>query len=650
MPSTREAAHAGTLPLPGAPTSARTRRTPAASQQQWRPSRARPSEAGTALTDLGNAERFVKRYGNRVRYVAGWGWLIWDGCRWRRDATNEVMRYAKQTVHAIIDEAGRVEDDALRKKLLAHGRRSEATARLKALLESAQSESGIAATHVQFDRDPWLLNVRNGTLDLRTGTLRRHRQGDHLTKLAPVTYDPQATSPVWDQFLADITAGDTDLQRYLQRAVGYSLTGRTDEQCLFLCHGTGRNGKSTFLEVIHALLGEYALAVRPETVQLSERGSKSGASNDVAALAGRRYVITSETGQNKRLDLGLVKQLAGGDSVSARYLYREYFEFRPQLKLWLATNHLPTIDEQTPAVWERLKLIPFPAHFSEAQRNPHLIDRLLEERTAILAWAVAGCLAWRQEGGLAEPAIVHESVRAYQLEQNPFAEFLAHACWLGDDRTEGATALLQAYNMWRDAHTEAPISGKALAALLKAHGFVSFKRKSGNAYRGSHSASWRTPHSRWRAEHKQMSVGHRAAIRAVPRWLRIEPSAEIARGMRRHCSESATVCCTSLDLNTSGLGSHPRREVHQCGSKVEGSEGWRMMVWSLMICDLRFIYRTVRGEIHTNDGIKLHPPPLTTSQQMANRQQGIQPHRHDAGANKTRGPFVRFKRGSTLCA
>ena len=427
----------------------------------------------------------------RARYVHGWGWLTWDDRRWTRDTTGAVMRSAKETVRAILLEAEQAESSEHRKQLFHHARRSEATPRLKALLESARSESGIAKTSDQFDCDAWQLNVLNGTLDLRLGTrqpLCPHDSADHITKLAPVKYDPQATSPLWDHFLADITGHDVELQRYLQRAVGYSLTGKMDEQCLFLCYGTGRNGKSTFLETLRALLGDYAHTLPPETVQARERGQTRGAaSNEVAALAGRRFVITSETGRGDRLDLGLVKRLTGGDSIRARYLYQESIEYRPQLKLWIATNHLPAIDEQTSAIWDRLKVILFPARFSQDQRDPRLMDRLKAEAgPAILQWAVEGCRDWQREG-LVEPAIVREAVQAYRQAQDPFTDFLDACCWLADDYTVGATALLQAYNAWRDTLDGAPttpISSKALATRLKEHGFQPVKRKDGNVYRG----------------------------------------------------------------------------------------------------------------------------------------------------------------------
>jgi putative DNA primase/helicase len=327
-------------------------------------------------TDLGNAERLVDRCGGLVRYDhAGARWLVWDGRRWVVDRTDDVGRLAKETIRGIRDEAARAGHER-RRKLLLHALASESDVRIRAMLARAKAEPGLAVTRDRLDANPLELTVANGRLDLRTSALSPHRPDAYATKLSPVEYYPGAECRQWLRFLHRIFGGDAQLIGYLQRAVGYSLTGKTTEDVLFLLHGSGANGKSTLLEVLRAMLGEYAACAAFDTFLQRREG---GPREDIARLDGARFVTATEGREGRRLDEALIKSVTGGDMVTARHLYQGSFEFVPQFKLWLATNHLPRIEGGDDAIWRRIRLIPFGVQIPEAERDPGLVDRLRTE-------------------------------------------------------------------------------------------------------------------------------------------------------------------------------------------------------------------------------------------------------------------------------
>jgi len=273
-------------------------------------------------TDLGNAQRLVALHGQDLRYCHPWNkWLVWDGTRWSQDATAEAVRRAKDVVRAMYAEAASQLDDDRRKSLAKHAWKTESESRIEAMLSLARSEPGIPILPEQLDTNSWLLNCANGTLDVRTGELRPHKREDLLTRKIPVAYDPNATCPEWYRFLDRIMAGRAGLVSFLQRAPGYSLTGCTDERVLFLLHGRGANGKTTFLETVALLLGDYAMRTTIET--LLARGDRDGIPNDVARLRGARFVYASEAEEGRRLAEAKLKDITGGDTIAARFLHAE---------------------------------------------------------------------------------------------------------------------------------------------------------------------------------------------------------------------------------------------------------------------------------------------------------------------------------------
>jgi putative DNA primase/helicase len=425
-------------------------------------------------TDLGNAERFEAFAGPRLRYVAIWGsWLCYDGTRWQRDLDGEAVRTARDMLRTLAAAAENVQDEGERDELVRHALESESSGKITALLSLGQALLPVAPE--ALDADPDLLNIRNGTLDLRTGELRPHDRRDHLTRMAPVAYDPNAACPQWEAFLARILQGNERLIGFLRRAVGYSLTGHTSEQVLLLMYGVGANGKSTFLETVRALLGDYA--TQADFTTFLKRDSE-GARNDLARLAGTRLVSAVEAEAGKPLAEALVKQLTGGDTITARFLFKEFFDYKPQFKIWLATNHKPTVTGSDHGIWRRLRLVPFTVTIPEAERDQRLGAKLLEELPGILAWAVRGCLEWRAEG-LGLPDEVKEATESYREEMDVLGPFLEEVCLVHAEARTTAKELYAAYVAWAEANGEKVRSQKAVAMMLRERGFENVKGSKG---------------------------------------------------------------------------------------------------------------------------------------------------------------------------
>jgi len=432
------------------------------------------------LTDSGNAERLVALHGKDLRYCYAWKtWLVWDGKRWKKDGQGEVERRAKDTVRDLYAEASHWGDEHTRQSIAKWAIQSESERRIRAMISLARSEPGISVLPEELDRNPWLFNVANGTLDLRTGELRPHRREDLITKLSPVEYDPEAKAPLWESFLERVLQ-DEELIAFIQRAVGYALTGDTSEQVLFLLYGTGANGKSTFLETIRAMLGDYAQHTSFETF-LARRGE--GVRNDIARLVSARLVTAQEVESGRRLAESLVKLLTGGDTVTARFLYSEYFEFKPEFKLFLAANHKPIIRGTDLAIWRRIRLIPFTVTIPPEEQDHRLGEKLKKELPGILAWAVRGCLEW-QERGLGLPPQVKAATEAYREEMDILAAFLNERCVISPEAVTPAKDLYAAYTQWCFEYGERPETQRSFGMRLSERGFERTKHKGRCHWRG----------------------------------------------------------------------------------------------------------------------------------------------------------------------
>lgn len=434
------------------------------------------------MTDLGNARRLVRLHGADLRYNASLGWLVWDGVRWRRDDTGEVERCAKSTIAAMYSEAARERDDDRRRALAKCAAASESVGRIRAMIELARSEPCIHIDAAALDAEPFLFGVENGVIDLRTGELQSGHREDYITKRAPVAYDPAARAPRWLRFLKEVFRNDVELTKYVHRAVGYALTGDVREQCLFFAYGHGANGKSVFLETVHALLDEYAANARTETIMARQRGGEIP--NDVARLAGVRLVTVNEVEEGARLNESLVKDLTGGDTLTARFLHREYFEFRAQFKLWVRGNHKPIIRGTDDGIWRRVRLVPFEATFPEAKQDRQLAEKLRSELPGILNWAIEGCLAWQRDG-LTTPDAVKIATEGYRHESDLLGTWIEECCETGEGKKEAAGVLYQLYSDWAKDSGLQPVSQVTFSRALQERGFEK-KVTKGNikVYRG----------------------------------------------------------------------------------------------------------------------------------------------------------------------
>jgi putative DNA primase/helicase len=438
---------------------------------QARPPETTPTTitGGYSLSDLGNARRLVAQHGQDLRYChLSKKWWVWTGKVWAVDNSGEVRRRAKLAIATIYGEAGTAPDEDSRKKIAGHALRSEHDSRIKGMLSLAESEPGIPISPGQMDANPWLLNCRNGTIDLKTGALRPHNRADLITRLAPVEFDPLAPCPLWEKFLDHIQKSNQDVISFIQRILGYSLSGDCREQCLFVLWGSGANGKSTLLGIISSILGNYAMQTPTETLLAKQRGEIP---NDIARLNGPRFVTALEVAQGRRLAESLVKQLTGQDTISARFLFAEYFDFKPQFKLFLGTNHKPVIKDTSHAMWRRIRLIPFNVTIPDDEQDKALPDKLRAEAPGILTWAVRGCLSWRH-GGLGVPDEVVAATEDYQAEMDAVGNFIADCCIKAPGASATAKELYKTYTDWAEANREKrPISQREFGMSLTERGF-----------------------------------------------------------------------------------------------------------------------------------------------------------------------------------
>ena len=434
------------------------------------------------LTDYGNAERLVDANGQDLRYLFAWHkWLAWDGRRWEVDADGEVMRRAKTTVRALYQEATEAAqgasaepDDILRKQyadiattMLKWARKSESNRLLEAMIALARSEPTIAIAPAALDADHFLFNCFSGTIDLRTGELSPPTRDSMITKLAPTEYDPTAQCPQWLAFLDRIMAGNQALIDFLKRSIGYSLTGVTTEHALFVLYGTGRNGKSTFLNTFLALMGDYAHQTPPDILMVRHWDTHP---TERVLLHGIRYAPAIETQEGRQMDEVMTKELTGGDMVVARRMREDFWQFFPTHHIWLATNHKPTIRGTDLGIWSRIRLIPFSVTIPLDEQDRSLADKLKLEWPGILDWAVQGCLEWQAQG-LMEPPEVWQATSEYRDDMDVLGVFIADRCNVEEGARSTSKELYDSYQAWSKATGEKTITKRDFGARLLERGF-----------------------------------------------------------------------------------------------------------------------------------------------------------------------------------
>ena len=431
------------------------------------------------LNDTGNAARFARKHDSDTMFVFGLGWHLWDGLRWRRDSVRMVMEMAKAVARSIYKEAATLESDLVRDQVLRHAKSSLNVQRLKAMVELAQSVPELVASSSDLDAHEMLLGVANGVIDLATGNLRPARRTDLLTRHSPVVFDAKAKAPRFVTFIDEITGGDKKLAAYLQRVIGYALTGTANEQCIFFLHGSGANGKSVLLSVVKGLLGRDLARQTPSETLMAKRSSQT---NDIARLQNLRVVIANEVEDGTQLAESLVKQMSGEDTLTARFHYQEFFEFNPVFKLFIAGNHKPVIQGRDNGIWRRVRLIPFDQTIPPARQDKHLQEKLRAELPGILNWAIKGCLDWQKQG-LAEPAVVTTAVAAYRAEMDVIQQWIDDRCSVAPAADWKSSEAYYSYSNWAQGSGYKPMAlGMFSRDMEKRHPKV--KRKDANYFVG----------------------------------------------------------------------------------------------------------------------------------------------------------------------
>lgn len=428
--------------------------------------------------DLANGRRLVSAFGHEMRYFHAWhSWLTFTGTHWKRDATAEVQRKAKQVALSLWNDAFSPEvPEGDAEECIGFARYTSSVKAIGEMLKAASSEPSIPVTASDLDSSYWDLNCPNGTLDLRTGTLRSHSPADLITKISATPYIPEMETPIWDQFLSDIFAGNAELISYVQRLFGYCLTGDVSEHILAVFHGGGENGKSTLLNTIMEIVGnDYAMKA-PADFLMAKYGDAHP--TEKADLFGRRLVSASETKEGQKIDEALVKELTGGDNVRARRMREDFWEFRPTHKLLLTTNHRPVVSGTDRGIWRRMRLIPFNVTIAAEKKDRNLPDKLKAEYPGILAWMVRGCLEW-QNGGLRDPNEVLLATSEYRNSQDVLQGFIDERCLIGGNYYRvKLRSLFKAYKEWSEDSGERPVTEKKFSMSMVERGFKKEKSSS----------------------------------------------------------------------------------------------------------------------------------------------------------------------------
>ena len=433
-------------------------------------------------TDAGNAIRLVKLFGDDIRYVYEFKkWMHWDGSRWLFDEDGYMYRLAKETARSISQEAANETDESRRRMLLQHALKSENKQQLDSMIQVAKTEEGITISQSNIDQDKYLLGVVNGVVNLRTGGLIDKSKESMITKRCGATFDHNAKCPQWLNFVNEITDGNKELANYLKKSVGYSLTGETKEHLFFFLHGNGANGKSVFVNIIQDMLGDYSMQTPVSTIMTRGKGNIN---NDIARLRGARFVATTETDEGSRFNESEIKLITGGDMISARFLHKEYFDYRPQFTLWISGNHKP-VPGDSYSIWRRLILIPFDVRFSEDKQDKNLTDKLRSELPGILNWAIDGCLEWQDEG-LTTPKIILDATKEYQTEMDRINSWMEDCCSnnASNHNSVKASDLYKSYKRWADDNGEWCMNQRILGTKLAERGFQKRRESRGWVYRG----------------------------------------------------------------------------------------------------------------------------------------------------------------------
>jgi len=422
-----------------------------------------------ACSDDALALKFSQRYGDDLRYTNMWGyWSVWNGSYWERDDTRHVFDIARQVCREASSSCG---DEKLARQIAG-------ASTVAAVERLARADRRHAATVDQWDADPWLLNTLGGIVDLRTGALRSATREAYCTKITAVAPDEEC--PLWKAFLSRITDRNNDLQEFLQRMCGYALTGITREHAFFFPYGTGANGKSVFINTISGAMGDYAKTAPIETFTASNSERHP---TDLAGLQGARLVAATETEDGRRWAESKLKRLTGGDSVSARFMRQDFFEYVPQFKLVIAGNHKPGLSVVDEAIRRRIHLIPFTVTIPEGERDEELTEKLREEWGGILQWMLEGCSVWQRQG-LNPPAIVRDATEDYLAAEDAIGRWLEERCDIGSTHSSTIADLFRSWRGWCEENGEPECSQKRFSQYLESRGFTRERSSEARSFRG----------------------------------------------------------------------------------------------------------------------------------------------------------------------
>lgn len=457
---------------------------------------AEQSLIGFNFSDVGNAERLMATYGKNIRYnPVRKSWLLWSSKHWEFDFVGKIEGLARKVIRKLQIEGEAIslegltyeeekKKEELKKSIKKYVLRSESDGKIKAMINQAMTQNSLIIT--ETDKDNFLLNIKNGTLNLKTGLLEKHDRRNFCTKLVNVEYDPKMKCPNWTEFINKIFLGDAELINYIQKSIGYSMTGDANLQCFYILHGNGANGKGTFIKTIMKFMGDYADGL--DAKSLMEKMGDEGTREEIAGLIGKRFVNVNEMKGSKSFDEGLLKSLTSGadETVKVRNLYESSFNLKPTFKLWMSTNHMPKINNDDEGIWRRVRKIPFKYKFTEEDKDVNFFEnKLMPEMSGILNWAIVGCLKWQQEGEHI-PDVVKASVDEYRVDSDPIQRFIADECIVANSETVRVNVadMYKTYEAWCKENKEYTLSSIKFSKKMTEKEFEKGRTKYGLYWKG----------------------------------------------------------------------------------------------------------------------------------------------------------------------
>ena len=448
------------------------------------------------FSDVGNAERLMAIYGKNIRYnPIRRSWLLWSSKHWEFDFVGKIEGLSRKVIRKLQAEGDDIaleglnfdeqaKKEKLKESIKKYVLRSESDGKIKAMVNQAMTQGSLIIT--ETDKDNFLLNIKNGTLNLKTGLLEKHDRRNFCTKVIDVEYDPKTQCPNWISFINKIFMDDQELINYIQKSVGYSMTGDANLQCFYILHGNGANGKGTFIKTIMRFLGDYSDSLDAKSIM--EKMGDEGTREEIAGLLGKRFVSVNEMKGSKSFDEALLKSMTSGadETVKVRNLYESSFNLKPTFKLWMSTNHMPKINNDDDGIWRRIRKIPFKYKFVDGDKDVNFFEnKLLPEMPGILNWAIEGCLKWQQEGERI-PDVVKASVDEYRVDSDPIQRFIADECIVASSETVrvNVSDIYKVYESWCKENKEYTLSSIKFTRKMTEKEFEKGRSKAGLYWKG----------------------------------------------------------------------------------------------------------------------------------------------------------------------